>query len=101
MAFDRNTFWLVCKQRFAAASKPSFVPVPDDAIEDEADRTAKIGEFDNLFFQGQRGQIAFGQDITQVPSVITLFKGADLSTFLHESGHMWLEELGQIGRAHV
>lgn len=41
MAFDRNTFWLVCKQRFAAASKPSFVPVPDEAIEDEADRTAR------------------------------------------------------------
>ena len=41
--------------------------------------------------QGQRGQIAFGQDITQIPSVITLFKGADLSTFLHESGHFFLE----------
>lgn len=58
---------------------------------DEADRAAKIGEFDNLFFQGQRGQIAFGKDITQIPSIITLFKGADLSTFLHESGHFFLE----------
>lgn len=60
---------------------------------DEADRAAKIGEFDNLFFQGtgNRGQIAFGQDITQVPSIITLLKGADLSTFLHESGHFFLE----------
>lgn len=58
---------------------------------DEADRAAKIGEFDSLFFQGNRGQIAFGQDITQVPSIITLLKGADLSTFLHESGHFFLE----------
>lgn len=40
---------------------------------------------------GNRGQIAFGQDITQVPSIITLLKGADLSTFLHESGHFFLE----------
>lgn len=60
---------------------------------DEADRAAKIAGFDNLFFQGtgQRGQIAFGQDITQVPSIITLLKNADLSTFLHESGHFFLE----------
>lgn len=58
---------------------------------DEADRSAKIGQFDDLFFQGNRGQIAFGQDITQVPSIITLMKGADLSTFLHESGHFFLE----------
>lgn len=58
---------------------------------DETDRAAKIGEFDSLFFQGNRGQIAFGQDITQVPSIITLMKGADLSTFLHESGHFFLE----------
>ncbi len=58
---------------------------------DEADRAAKIGELDNLFFQGNRGQIAFGEDITQVPSIITLMKGADLSTFLHEAGHFFLE----------
>lgn len=38
-----------------------------------------------------RGQIAFGDDITKVPSIITLLKGADLSTFLHESGHFFLE----------
>jgi hypothetical protein len=57
-----------------------------------------IGTFgadtDNILFQntaGNRGQIAFGQDITRVPSIITLLKGADLSTFLHESGHFFLE----------
>lgn len=38
-----------------------------------------------------RGQIAFGNDITQVESIITLLKDADLSTFLHEAGHFFLE----------
>jgi hypothetical protein len=40
---------------------------------------------------GNRGQIAFGSDITQQASVITLLKNADLSTFLHEAGHFFLE----------
>ena len=66
------------------------------AANNEADRIAKIGEFERFFFQpaataGNRGQIAFGGDITQTPSVMTLLKGADLSTFLHESGHFFLE----------
>lgn len=42
-------------------------------------------------FQRNRGQIAFGQDITQTPSVISLLRTADLSTFLHETGHFFLE----------
>lgn len=37
-----------------------------------------------------RGQITFGRDLSQ-PSVISLLKNADLSTFLHESGHFFLE----------
>jgi hypothetical protein len=59
--------------------------------------TGNSGAFDpanpNILKQGtgNRGEIAFGQDITQVPSIITLLKGADLSTFLHESGHFFLE----------
>lgn len=40
-----------------------------------------------------RGQVAFAPDITQAPSLITLLRGADLSTFLHESGHFFLEVL--------
>lgn len=58
---------------------------------DDADRAAKIGEFGNLFFQEARGQIAFGKDITQQASIISLLKGADLSTFIHEGGHFFLE----------
>lgn len=38
-----------------------------------------------------RGQIAFGPDITRDPSVITLLRGADLSTFVHELGHFFFE----------
>lgn len=40
---------------------------------------------------GARGQIALADDITKTPSVITLLKGADLSTFIHETGHFFLE----------
>lgn len=54
-----------------------------------------------VFFQskkqgGNRGEISFGKDITQTPSVITLFENADLSTFLHEMGHFQLEVLANI-----
>jgi len=42
-------------------------------------------------FQQNRGQIAFGRDISQTPSVISLLRTADLSTFLHETGHFFLE----------
>lgn len=41
--------------------------------------------------QRNRGQIAFAGDITQSPSVISLLRTADLSTFLHETGHYFLE----------
>lgn len=38
-----------------------------------------------------RGTLSFGEDITAAPSVISLLEGADLSTFIHESGHFFLE----------
>jgi hypothetical protein len=41
-------------------------------------------------FQVKRGKIRLRNDGS---STITLFKDADASTFLHESGHQWLEEL--------
>ena len=40
-----------------------------------------------------RGQISFGSDLKATPSVLTLLANADLSTFLHESGHFYLEVL--------
>lgn len=45
---------------------------------------------------GARGSITLGADITQTPSVITLLAKADLSTFLHESGHFFLEVMNDI-----
>ncbi|SPA25866.1 hypothetical protein CBM2623_A170020 [Cupriavidus taiwanensis] len=45
-----------------------------------------------------RGAVSFGKDITQTPTVITLLQNADLSTFLHESGHFYLEVLTDIAR---
>lgn len=38
-----------------------------------------------------QGRIRFGTDKT----FIDILKGANLSTFLHESGHRWLNEMGQ------
>lgn len=41
--------------------------------------------------QEARGSITLPEDLTKSPAVISLFKGADLSTFIHESGHFFLE----------
>lgn len=51
----------------------------------EADRAAKVGEFQHLFFQEARGSFVPSQNL------ITLLKDADLSTFLHETGHYFFE----------
>lgn len=45
---------------------------------------------------GQRGTFTFAPDITRTPSVISLLKNADLSTFLHETGHFQLEVMADI-----
>jgi len=44
----------------------------------------------------RRGSIALAEDITEAPSIITLLRNADLSTFLHESGHFFLEVMTDI-----
>ena len=54
-----------------------------------------VGSFDPadpriLYQQGARGRIDFLADSR---AAITLFEGRDLSTLLHEGGHLWLEEL--------
>lgn len=41
----------------------------------------------SMLFQGERGVSV------PVKNLIALLKGADVSTFIHESGHLWLEEL--------
>ena len=53
------------------------------------------GEFDptnpSILAQQARGSITLPEDLTKAPAIISLFKGADLSTFIHESGHFFLE----------
>jgi hypothetical protein len=51
----------------------------------EEDRAAKIQEFQHLFFQQKRG--AYNTESL----TITQLKDANLSTFLHETGHFFLE----------
>lgn len=41
--------------------------------------------------QAARATLTFANDITTSPSVIALLEGANLSSFLHESGHFFLE----------
>ncbi len=46
------------------------------------------------FSDGPRGRITFpATGYRTGPSVIDLFQSRDSSTFLHETGHLWLEEL--------
>lgn len=64
--------------------------------------TGNKGTFDpndeNILNQDERGAITFTGDITQNASVITLLENADLSTFLHESGHFFLEVLNDLSK---
>lgn len=46
--------------------------------------------------QKTRGYITFGQDVSAIPSTITLLNASDLSTFLHESGHFFLEVMSHM-----
>lgn len=46
---------------------------------------------EQVYTQKTRGYITFGQDVTAQPSTITLLNASDLSTFLHEAGHFFLE----------
>ena len=58
---------------------------------DEADRAAKVGEFKDLFFQGQAKGTFNPANLE-----LALNKNADLSTFLHETGHFFLEVMADI-----
>ena len=66
------------------------------ALPDTAAREVLAGD---ILFQGgaaSRGQIQIGPDRAMQ---ISLFKGADLSTFLHESGHFFLEVYRDVATA--
>ena len=70
----------------------------DDSLAPDSWDTSTMGRpdvvhmaLDPALAQQTRGQITLGKDITTTPSVITLLQNADLSTFLHESGHFFFE----------
>jgi hypothetical protein len=48
-------------------------------------------QLDQTFYQKARGQISFADDVTSQASIVSMLKGADLSTFIHEGGHFFLE----------
>lgn len=65
---------------------------------DQADEGKKYGQAPLLFqsgdVRGNRGAIQFpGGGVGNGDTVVRLFEGADLSTFLHESGHYFLTVL--------
>lgn len=64
--------------------------LPDNEVRAFLDRFER-GEADGRSYaSGERGRILFQEDGR---AVIQLFKSRNLSTFLHESGHLFLEEL--------
>jgi len=73
-------------------------PLIDTAEDGKVPLTAELAKAAgyNQGTTGARGSITLGDDITQTPSVITLLQRADLSTFLHESGHFYLEVLSDM-----
>lgn len=47
--------------------------------------------FSREYQQDSRGSVAFGEDITKTPSIISVLEKADLSTISHELGHFFWE----------
>ncbi len=63
--------------------------------------TFNKGEFDatkpQILEQKARGKIRLATD--DAKAAITLFKNADASTFIHETGHAWLDEMMRYAKA--
>ena len=83
-AFEREKF-------VSANQQPGFTITP-------AMKEAVLGKGFPLFQGGDknRGGISFGEGIGQSPATIMLLQNADLSTFLHESGHFYLEVMNHM-----
>ncbi len=65
---------------------------PDMLTKDDLVNTVRFNQGRNA---NARGRITFGEDRT----LIQLFEGADASTFLHESGHFFIETMQAIADA--
>lgn len=64
----------------------------DSDIRDFLDRFGRGDSAGRSYKSGERGRILFTED---GKSIIQLFRSRNTSTFLHESGHLFLEELRQ------
>ena len=62
------------------------------------DQVIKTSPQGGDLYQQKRGSITFGPDITATPSTVTLLQDANLSTFLHEMGHFFLEVKNHIAQ---
>lgn len=75
----------------------SYVAFRSDQIRRVPSRSAPKSsvavKYDQRFDETRRGQIQFGTDRQ---FTISLLEKADLSTFLHESGHLYLEIMGDL-----
>jgi hypothetical protein len=80
--------------RFDALISLGAKSLPAIVVIDESNPPASILE--QTFDETRRGSIQFGKDRQ---FNVNLLKNADLSTFLHESGHFYLEVLGDIAEA--
>lgn len=76
-----------------AVNSPLATKDPRKAAKLVLDKAAVSKRFgrslDQSYMDGPRGRITFGAGRT----VIDMFQARDPSTFLHETGHLWLEEL--------
>lgn len=94
LAADRGHDGLIVRDVRDGSSRPIDVyrPLRPEQVKSA---TGNRGTFDladpNIVHQGARGALSFGADITQQPSLIALLERADLSTFIHESAHWFLE----------
>ena len=65
-------------------------------LERNGEKLDAIRKADSSLEQPARGSIRFADDITSAPSIISLLNNADLSTFLHESGHFFLQVMADV-----
>lgn len=75
--------------RSASRGGPNIIDVPAGI------KATEPRSLDQTFDSGARGRVAFDGE----KRVIELFQAADLSTFTHEAGHIWLEELREDAEA--
>jgi len=74
-----------------------YEPLPVDRASEDAQMSEADQARPTLLFQNSRGSIMFPSGgMAKGETIINLFKAADLSTFMHESGHFFLTALQEM-----